>query len=96
MKPYRDLKIGSLIQEELSKIILKDFGAEGALVTIVGVEISPDLLQAKIKLGVVPSEKAPEIFRALERRQKEFQHKLLKKINIKPMPQIRFQISDQK
>ena len=95
MRPYRDLKIGSVIQEELGKILIKDFEFAGAFATIVGVEVSPDLLQARIKMSVIPENLDLPVFRALEERKREFQHKLLKKMNIRPMPHIKFEIEKQ-
>ena len=90
MRPYRDLKIGSLIQEELSKIIAKEVEFDNALVTIVRVEISPDLLQARISLGIIPTEKEIPVFEQLEKRRRELEYRLLKKMNIRPMPHLKF------
>jgi len=94
MRPYRNLKIASLIQAELNKLLLEEFDFGDVLVTIIGVEIGEDLMEAKIKLSILPFEKEPETFILINKRRGELQHKLLKKINIKPMPSIRFQISD--
>lgn len=94
MRTYRNLRIASLIERELSALFLKKMDFEQALVTIVAVEISPDLLQAKVKLGVIPFEKGPEIFLALEEKKRELQHLLLKRINIKPMPRLEFKINN--
>jgi ribosome-binding factor A len=95
MRQRRLLKITSLIQQELGKIMLKNVDFEDAIVTIVGVEVAEDLLQANIKLGIFPYEKGPAVLDLLAKKRKELQHELLKKINIKPMPQIRFQIEEQ-
>lgn len=94
MRPYRDLKIGNLIQEELSRLILRNFDFDSTLVTVTRVEITPDLLQAKVSLGIIPFEKGPMVFQALEARRRELQHLLLKKINIKPMPHLKFLIEE--
>jgi ribosome-binding factor A len=95
MRPFRDLKIASVIQEELAKILARDFFVEGALVTVMNVVLDDDLLHARVKIGIIPYEKGPEVFEALEKSRREFQHKLLKKINIKPMPQIKFELEEQ-
>lgn len=92
MKPYRSLKIASLIQQELSQLLVKEFNFEGALVTIIGVEVSEDLLQAKVELGIIPPEKGPGVFTIIEERSRELQHKLLKKMRIKSVPRLRFEI----
>ncbi|KKU91662.1 MAG: Ribosome-binding factor A RbfA [Candidatus Jorgensenbacteria bacterium GW2011_GWA1_48_11] len=95
MRPYRDLKIGNLIQEELSRLILRNFDFENTLVTVTKVEITPDLLQAKVSLGIIPFNQGPMVFRALEAQRRELQHRLLKKINIKPMPHLKFLIEEE-
>jgi ribosome-binding factor A len=54
MSTRRQQKVGSLIQEELSGVFQKH-GATyygSAFVTITGVEVSPDLLVAKIYLSI--------------------------------------------
>lgn len=91
MRPYRNLKLESLIQRELNNILLRDYEAgPGVFVTITGVEIDEKLLQAKIKLGVIPFEKEPEVFLKIQKSSRSLQYKLLKKINIKPMPKLVF------
>lgn len=92
MRPYRNLKLASLIQEELSKLLLKEVDIVGALVTITGVEVANDLSEAKVKLSILPVEKGPEVFMMIEEQRRELQHKLLKKLNVKPMPRLRFEI----
>jgi len=92
MRPYRNLKIASVIEHELGNLLVREFDFENAIVTIVGVEVSPDLMQAKIKLGIIPFEKSPEIFKLIEEKRRELQHKLLKKMNIRPMPRLKFVI----
>lgn len=92
MRPYRNVKIASLIEEELSKILAHDFFVEGALVTVTGVEVSKDLLHAKVGLGIIPKAKEAEAFLALRKLLPKLQHQLLKKLNIKPMPHLRLDI----
>ena len=96
MKTFRNLRVASLIEHELNKLFLQKMEFENALVTITAVEVSGDLLQAKIKLGVIPYEKGPEIFSSLEEKRRELQHLLLKKMNIKPMPRLKFEIVEEK
>ena len=95
MRPYRNLKMGSVIEQELGKLMERDFKIEGALVTITGVDVGEDLLQATVKLGIIPYEKGPEVFDALKKERGRFQHLLLKKMNVRPMPQIRFVVDDE-
>ena len=96
MRQYRNLKIGSLIQEELSKLLIRDINFGDALVTILKVEVDEDLLHARVKLGIIPYEKGPEVFKEITEHQRELKHKLLKKMNIRPMPHIGFEIEEEK
>lgn len=94
MRPHRKEKISSLIQAELGKIIERDLEFDGAIVTVTAVEISDDLSQAKIKLGVFPKEEELAVLKVLEGERRHLQFKLLRKINIKPMPTIKFEIDE--
>jgi len=88
----RHQRVESLIQSELNKIILKELEFPGALVTITSVEAQKDLNFANISVSVLPSEKNEEVLKNLDKNKKRLQHLLLKKINIKPMPKLRFKI----
>lgn len=92
MKLHRPERVSDLIIEELNKIILKEIEVAGSLITITDVEVLKDLSQATVKISVYPSEKSLEILKILEKKRGHFQYLLLRKINIKPMPQISFKI----
>ncbi|MFA6364953.1 MAG: ribosome-binding factor A [Candidatus Paceibacterota bacterium] len=92
MKPFRNLKAGSLIEEELGKILTRDYNFEGALVTITDVLVDEKLLHATIKIGIIPFAKSPVVYRALTNSASSLRQKLLKKMNIKPMPFLKFEI----
>lgn len=96
MRPYRNLKVGNLIEHELTRMILKECDIEGALVTITNVEVSEDLLQAVIKIGIIPYEKEIEVYYELEKKRRSLEHDLFKKINIRPMPHLKFVIDSHK
>jgi len=92
MKTYRPERVGGLILEELNKIILREFEFKDALVTFTRAEVPADLQRAIVGVSVYPSEKGEEVLRILRKFQKKFRYLLLKKMNIKPMPQIEFKI----
>ena len=89
---HRSERVGALITEELSKIILKEVETPGTLLTITETDVSKDLTSAVVKFSAWPSEKSGEFLKILEKRRPYLQHLLLKKLNIKPMPQISFKI----
>lgn len=91
--PYqRHQRMESLIQSELNKIILRALEFEGALVTVTGVTVQKDLDYAEILVSVMPNEKGAEILKQFEKNRALLKHLLLKKINIKPMPELRFKL----
>ncbi len=81
---------------ELSKLLLTEFDFGGTLVTITDVFVDTDLLQARVKLGIIPYEKGPEVYRMVEAKRRELQYQILKKLNIKPLPHLKFEIEEQK
>ena len=93
MRPYRNLKIGSLIERELSQFFLKNLDFNGAFVTITGIEVLEDLSEARVKISILPEEKIPAVFKLLQKSRREIQFRLLRKINIKPMPTLKFEIA---
>lgn len=91
MRTFRKERVGSLIQEELGRELLREVEfPEGALATITGVVVSDDLEHAKVWLSVLPGELAEAALKVAKGARSELQYRLLKKINIKPMPRIEF------
>jgi len=89
---YRSLRVGNLIRDELGKIILKELEFENALLTITNVEVSDKLETARVKISVIPSSNGDGVLKELNSVCGRLQYLLLKKMNIKPMPKIRFEI----
>ncbi|MBI4992487.1 MAG: 30S ribosome-binding factor RbfA [Candidatus Harrisonbacteria bacterium] len=92
MAYQRYQRVESLIREELNKLIIKELEFSGALVTVTGVEVQKDLDYAIVNVSVIPSGKGNEVLKNLEQNWKQLQHLLLRKINIRPMPEIRFRL----
>ena len=89
---YRPQRVAKLIEEELSKLIIRELEFGDSLVTITGADIDGKLERAKIFVSVIPSPKAGAAMKILEKNAGRLQHLLLKKINIKPMPRIEFEL----
>jgi len=88
---HRVERVNNLIREELSKIIAKELEFP-ALVTLTGVSVSDNFAQAVVGFSVLPSDKSDEILKILNKNLRHLQYLLMKKINIKPMPRISFEI----
>ena len=86
----RQLKVAKEIQKVMAEIIrskgMAAFG--GALVSVSGVKISPDLSVAKIYVSIFPSDKAEAVMEALQENCKslrgELGHKMGKQLRIVP------------
>lgn len=89
---YRPLRVGKLIREELGMLIQREAEFPGALVTITEVEVTKKLDLARVLVSVVPSEKTDEAMKELGKHRDRLQYLLLRKINIKPMPHIVFEV----
>jgi ribosome-binding factor A len=89
---HRPDRVASLIQEELSQLLLREVEFPGALVTISAVEVTKKLDLARVEVSVLPHEKEVEVMKALAAAQRELQFKLGRKLNIKPMPHLLFEV----
>ncbi len=86
----RQLKVAKEIQKVMAEIIrskgMVAFG--GALVSVSGVKISPDLSVAKIYVSIFPSDKAEAVMEVLQENCKalrgELGHKMGKQLRIVP------------
>ena len=78
----RQLKVAKEIQKEMAEIIrskgMAAFG--GALVSVSGVKISPDLSVAKIYVSIFPSDKAEAVMEVLQENTKALRGELGAKV----------------
>lgn len=88
---FRPERVGKLIREELSLMILREVELP-ALATITEVAVDRKLETARVEVSVIPASAEKAVLDALAAHAGHFQHLLLKKINIKPMPRISFAI----
>ena len=85
--------MASVIQEELGAIFAREFDFNGALVTILSVAVDERLEEARVRIGILPFEKEIEVYTMVESKRKELEHKLLRKLNVKPLPHLKFEIA---
>jgi len=84
-------RVNQLIKRELGKILLRegDFPKE-TLVTLARVETSVDLREAKVWISVFPENQTTEVIQILNREIYNFQQKLNKILQMRPVPKIEF------
>ena len=86
-------KINSLLETELAELINRELELpEGCLITLTQVETSADLRHAKVWISILPENKTLTIFKQLNKKKKELQTLLHKKLYMKPLPQLEFKI----
>lgn len=84
-------KINSLLEREISKILLRDFAfSPEILVTLTRVEATSNLIEAKAYISVFPDEKADPIIRALQKSVYDVQYKINRTLRMRPVPKIKF------
>lgn len=93
MASYRLARLNELIRDEFNKILLKEIEFPSHyLVTIEKVETKADLGSCFIFISVLPIKYRPEALHLLERRLPYFQSLLFKRLRLKFVPKISFQI----
>ena len=91
MTTQRILKINKLIKQELGKIILTDVDfSKDIILTIIKVKTSADLRHADVFISILPDEMNIEIEKELKENIYFIQGKLNRRLNMKPLPRIRF------
>lgn len=83
-------KVNSLLEKEISSIILRDFDFSGAMVTVTHVEATPNLIDARTYVSVMPEEKLEHVIGVLNKGVHSIQQKVNKKLFMRPIPKIRF------
>ena len=90
MRLFRPERVGSVIQEELAKMIIRDIELPGGLITIVEVAVDKKLEHARVHVSVIPGSLEALALRKLNTKIGGFQHALNRKMGIRPMPLISF------
>ena len=92
MSPRTD-KINDLIRQHINDIILKDLSLkEGVFVTIAKVDTSSDLRYTRIFVSIFPEKERDYAMKTLEKEIYRIQGALNKKLHMRPLPKIIFQL----
>ncbi len=86
-------RINELLKQEISELILKELDfSKDIIITVTTVEASPDLRQAKVKVSIMPFLQADKVLKALNFRALVIQRLLNKKLKMKSIPKIKFEL----
>lgn len=83
------------MRREISAILQREFDFGTVLVTVNGVDVTPDLKQAHVYLGMIGSEdRAAEALQRIESRRVAIQEAVARRVVLKYTPQIHFRQDD--
>jgi ribosome-binding factor A len=86
-------RVNELIQRELGGIIQRDFEFPGLLVTINGVDITPDLKHCHVFIGVLGGQPdQEEVIEKLMAKRSFLQKRLMSRITLKQTPHLHFKL----
>ena len=88
-------KVNSLLEKEISSIILRDFAFPQAMVTLTYFHATANLIEARAYISVMPDDKADKVIASLNKGIYSVQQKINKRLNMRPIPKIKF-IKDEK
>lgn len=82
-------RVNELLRREIGNVIQKDYEWHGKLVTVNDVEITQDLKEGRVWVGVLGGEAAP-VIEKLNRDHGAIQGKVMKRVVLKSTPVLRF------
>jgi len=89
----RTERLGAVIKRDLGKIIQKSYQPNGSFVTVTKVDVTPDLLIAKVLLSVyAPGRDEDALFAHLQEQNAEIRKELAEKIRhqVRRIPELHF------
>ncbi len=88
-------KVNALLVREISNCLERDFEFPDVLVTVHAVEVSPDLRDAVVFVGVIGSaSQAQSAIKKLNRRRGSIQSRIMKRVVLKYTPKLEFRSDD--
>jgi ribosome-binding factor A len=98
MDSTRQKKINSLLIKDLSEIFRKNSPvyAQGKMISVSEVRITPDLSLASVYLSIFPSSEKELVLKNIETATREIRHELSQKVKLqlRKVPELRFYIDN--
>jgi len=90
-KGIRTRRVAELIRDELGRLLLAEFrDADSGLLTVTRVEVTPDLLSARVYLSIYGGRDPQGLFERIERSRGALRHALASRLKLKYNPQLFF------
>jgi ribosome-binding factor A len=94
MSSFRLQKVNSLLRKEISQIFLREMDFGDNFISITDVQSTGNLSQAKVLISVLPEENEKKVLSVLKKNIYNIQKQINKKLNMKPVPKIHFEIDE--
>jgi ribosome-binding factor A len=89
------VKLGDLIQRELSELVQRELrDPRVGMITITGVDVAPDFSHAKVFFTLLKTEHLDEVKQGLKRAAGFLRSQLAKRIKIYTTPELRFEYDE--
>ncbi|MEK7584845.1 MAG: ribosome-binding factor A [Patescibacteria group bacterium] len=90
---HRTEQVGEVMQRGISAVLLRDIeGPRDCLITIMRVEVTPDLREAKVFVSILPERVTGTAMNLLERKKREIQRLLNEHLTMKFSPRITWEL----
>jgi ribosome-binding factor A len=99
METNRQKKIGSLLQSDLVDILqgeVRKNNITNLIISVSKVSVTTDLSIAKVYLSIFPTEKGPELLKAIQTNRALIKHDLAQRVKnqLRKVPDLQFYIDD--
>ena len=90
---FRTRRVAELIRDELSRLLLAEFqDADSGLLTVTRVEVTPDLLIARVYLSIFGGRDPQGLLERLEQGRGALRHALASRVKLKYNPELFFEL----
>ncbi len=92
---HRLARVAEILKRELSTIILREVPSDGALITVNAVDVSPDLRNATVHVGILgTAAQQRQALERLEHHRAVLQAETAKRVVLKFTPHLRFRLDE--
>lgn len=92
---HRMARVAEILKRELSVVILREVPADGGLITVTAVDVSPDLRNASVYVGVLGTAlQQKQAIERLEQKRALLQAECAKRVVLKFTPHLSFKLDE--
>ena len=92
---HRLIRVAEILKRELSMVILREVPSDGALITVNAVDVSPDLRNATVHVGILgTAAQQRQTLERLEQHRVVLQAETAKRVVLKFTPHLHFQLDE--